>query len=303
MGWDESDIPSQRERIAIVTGANSGIGFHTALSLAKKDAHVVLACRNKQKAEQAMADICKEHPSAQCTYMELDLAHLSSVRTFAKHALETLPKIDLLINNAGVMIPPHTITNEGFELQFVTNHLGHFALTGLLLERILDTENSRVVTVSSRAHNFGFINFKDLHRERFYFAWEAYGQSKLANLLFAFELDRKLRSAGHTTKSIAAHPGYTTSQITQHSPLIQIATDHIAQDTHMGALTTLRAATDPAAEGGSFWGPSKLFEMAGPPVQVTSNRRSRNLDDAAKLWTISEELSGVRYLSDESDSS
>ena len=297
MGWNASDIPTQRNRVAIVTGANSGIGFHTALSLAQKGAHVVLACRSQEKAQNAIDAICTEVPQANCTFLELDLARLSSVHHFADQALSTLPHVDLLINNAGVMIPPHTITEDGFELQFVTNHLGHFALTGLLLDRILDTPHSRVITVSSRAHNFGFINFDDLHRKRFYFAWEAYGQSKLANLLFAFELDRKLRAAGHDTRSIAAHPGYTTSQITQHSPLVQFATDHIAQNTHMGALTTLRAATDPEAEGGSYWGPSKLFELAGPPVQVRSNRRSKNLGDAAQLWTVSEELSGVRYLS------
>ena len=297
MGWNESNIPSQQGRVAIITGANSGIGFHTALSLAKKGAHVVLACRNKQKAEQAIKEIRDELPTAKCSFMELDLARLSSVRAFAESALSALPKIDLLINNAGIMIPPHTITNEGFELQFVTNHLGHFALTGLLLDRIVSTQNSRVITVSSLAHNFGFMNFDDLHRERFYFALETYGQSKLANLLFAFELDRKLRAAGHQTKSIAAHPGYTNSQITQHSPLIQFATDHIAQDTHMGALTTLRAATDPEADGGSYWGPSKLFELVGPPVAVNSNRRSKRVDDAARLWAVSQQLSGVHFLS------
>ena len=297
MGWSESDIPAQDGRIAIITGANSGIGFHSALSLAKKGAHVVLACRNPEKADAAMAQIRTECPEAQCTFMKLDVAQPSSVRAFAEEALSSLPKIDLLINNAGVMSPSRTITKEGFELHFATNHLGHFALTGLLLERVLDTANSRVITVSSLAHNIGFINFDDLHRERFYFGWSAYGQSKMANLLFAFELDRKLRTAGHTTKSIAAHPGYTTSQITKHSPLIQLATDHIAQNTHMGALTTLRAATDPEAEGGSYWGPSRLFELAGPPIQVQSNRRSRNREDAATLWTVSEELCGVRYLS------
>jgi len=297
MAWVKDDIPVQNSKTAIVTGANSGIGFQTALSLAEKGAHVVLACRNQKKADQAVANILVKHPEANCSVMQLDLSRLSSVRDFAKVALSELPRIDLLINNAGIMIPPHTITEDGFELQFVTNHLGHFALTGLLLPRLLNTPNSRVVTVSSKAHNFGFINFDDLHRKRFYFAWEAYGQSKLANLLFAFELDRRLQAAGHPTKSIAAHPGYTSTNITQHSPIVQFATKNVAQDTLTGALTTLRAATDPQAEGGSFWGPKHLFQMAGPPVQVRSNRRSRNLSDAEKLWAVSERLSGVHFLS------
>ena len=159
MAWNSGDIPGQNGRIAIVTGANSGIGFHTALSLAEKGAHVVMACRNRDKAHQAKAHIVEQIPAAICTVMELDLSKLSSVRTFAEQALSAFSRIDLLINNAGVMIPPHTITEDGFELQFVTNHLGHFTLTGLLLERIIDTPDSRVITVSSNAHNFGFINF------------------------------------------------------------------------------------------------------------------------------------------------
>ena len=297
MAWTADDIPQQDGRIAIVTGANSGIGFHTALQLAVQGAHVVLACRDMDKAHAAIADIKASHPDAQCTAMHLDLSRLQSVRDFAKEGLEKLPQIDLLINNAGVMIPPRTMTEDDFELQFATNHLGHFALTALLAPKLLSTTNSRVVTVASNAHKWSKINFDDLHRSRFYVPWDAYGQSKLANLLFAYELDRRLREQGHETRSIAAHPGYTSTNIGKHSFFVELATRWVAQDTLRGALTTLRAATDPTAEGGSYWGPKYLFQMAGPPVEVQSNRRSRRLDDAARLWSVSESLCGVQFLS------
>ena len=296
MAWTAKDIPDQTGRTAIVTGANSGIGFHTAAQLAEKGAHVVLACRNMEKANAAIAEIVQQHEHARCTAKLLDLSRQQSVRSFAENALETLPSIDLLINNAGVMIPPKTMTEDGLELQFATNHLGHFALTALLAPNILKTPHSRIVTVASNAHKWAKINFDDLQRNRFYVPWDAYGQSKLANLLFAYELDRRLRANGHTTLSIAAHPGYTTTNIGQHSSFVQFATQWIAQDTLRGALTTLRAATDPHATGGSYWGPKYLLQMAGPPVELRSNRRSHRTEDAARLWAVSEALSDLTFL-------
>ena len=214
--------------------------------------------------------------------MQLDLSRQQSVHAFAEEALKALPNIDLLINNAGVMIPPRTVTEDGLELQF-TNHLGHFSLTALLAPNILNTPNSRIVTVASNAHKWAKINFDDLQRSRFYVPWDAYGQSKLANLLFAYELDRRLKAHGHCTQSIAAHPGYTTTNIGQHSYFVDFATRWVAQDTLRGALTTLRAATDPDAEGGTYWGPKYLMQMAGPPVQVRSNRRSHRKEDARPI--------------------
>ena len=297
MAWTANDIPDQTNRTAIVTGANSGIGFHTALQLAAKGAHVVLACRDLEKADDAIEAIRAHHPSAQCSAMRLDLSQLASVRAFSKIALDALPHIDLLINNAGVMIPPKTLTEDGFELQFATNHLGHFALTALLSPNILNTAGSRIVTVSSNAHRWAKMNFDDLQRSRFYVPWDAYGQSKLANLLFAYELDRRLTAKGHTTLSIAAHPGYTSTNIGKHSLFVKLATKWVAQDTLRGALTTLRAATDPDALGGSYWGPKYLMQMAGPPIEVQSTRRSHRTDHAAQLWTASESLTGVHFLS------
>ena len=297
MVWTANDIPDQTDRTAVVTGANSGIGFHTAAQLAAKGAHVVLACRNLEKANAAIAEITNEHPAARCTAMHLDLSQLASVRAFAADALQTLPNIDLLINNAGVMIPPKTLTEDGFELQFATNHLGHFALTALLSPNILNTTGSRIVTVSSNAHRWAKVNFEDLQRSRFYVPWDAYGQSKLANLLFAYELDRRLTDQGHPTLSIAAHPGYTSTNIGKHSLFVEFATKWVAQNTLRGALTTLRAATDPQAKGGSYWGPKYFMQMAGPPIEVQSTRRSHRTDDAALLWTVSESLAGVHFLS------
>ena len=295
MGWSAADIPDQSGRTAIVTGANSGIGFEAARMLAQKGAHVVLACRNDDKAQAAIDEIVAETPNAQCSVGSLDLSRLSSVRAFAEHVQAHHERIDLLVNNAGIMIPPYQLSEDGFESQFATNHLGHFALTGLLLSRMLSTEGSRVVTVSSNAHRFGPMRFDDLNCTRRYIPWEAYGQSKLSNLLFAYELQRRLNANGACTVSIAAHPGYTSTQIGRNSTLINLATAWVAQNTHMGALTTVRAATDPNAPGGSYWGPKYMMNMFGPPVRVSSNKRSHNEADAARLWSISEEWTGVEF--------
>ncbi len=295
MGWNTADIPNQDGRIVIVTGANSGIGFETAKALAEKGAHVILACRNQDKASAAIELIREGTPGAQCSLGLVDMSRLASVRSFAEQILSEHERIDLLINNAGIMIPPHRLTEDGVESQFATNHLGHFALTGLLLPRMLPIAQSRVVTVSSNAHKFGVIRFDDLNGIDRYVAWEAYGQSKLANLLFAYELDRRLKAGGFGTVSIAAHPGYSATNITQNSTWMHLATARVAQSAYAGSLPTLRAAIDPDACGGSYWGPRYMMQMFGPPVAVSSNKRSTNSADAKRLWETSEGLSGVVF--------
>ena len=295
MPWTPAQIPDLSGRLAIVTGANSGIGFHTARHLAEKGAEVILACRNMAKAEDALERIRQGHASARVQASALDLSELASVEAFAERTLAAQPRIDLLINNAGIMIPPYGQTSAGHELQFATNHLGHFALTGRLIPRLMTTERSKVVTVSSLAHNTGRIRFDDLHFARRYRPWGAYAQSKLANLLFTYELDRRLRSAGSGTTAVAAHPGYTATGITQASSWMDYFTPWTGQSADLGSWPTLRAATDDEAEGGSYWGPRWLFGIWGAPKRVRSSRASRDEATAARLWSVSEELSGVRY--------
>ena len=296
MRWTPSDIPDQSGRTAVVTGANSGIGFHTARTLAHKGAHVIMACRNPSKAATAREQILDQHPHANCTVGIMDLADLDSVRRFANDLMKDHERLDLLINNAGVMIPPYTQTVQGFELQFGTNHLAHFALTGLLLPLLTATESSRVVTVSSIVHHFARIDFDDLQHEKRYIPWEAYGQSKVANLLFCYELQRRLEAQGHPTTSTAAHPGVASTGIGRESAMMNTAIPLFSQSAEAGAWPTLQAATDEAINGGSYWGPSWFFQMIGAPKQVRSNRHSRDLNTASKLWACSQELTGVRFL-------
>jgi NAD(P)-dependent dehydrogenase (short-subunit alcohol dehydrogenase family) len=227
--------------------------------------------------------------------MRLDLSDLASVRAFVAEFNGRYTQLDLLINNAGVMIPPYGKTADGFELQIGINHLGHFALTGLLLDKILATPDSRIITVSSIMHKRGVINFADLNSEQNYNRDRAYGQSKLANLLFAYELQRKLAANGHTTISAAAHPGWTATNLQKHSRFIDFFNRYLAQEPLMGALPTLRAATDPSVQGGDYYGPTRRFETVGYPQKVHSNGRSHDQAAAAKLWAISEEMTGVRY--------
>jgi NAD(P)-dependent dehydrogenase (short-subunit alcohol dehydrogenase family) len=294
-----NDIPSQQGRTALITGANSGIGLETARSLAAAGARVIMACRNTAKAETAAASIRAEAPNATLEVTELDLASLDSVRAFA----ERLPgeRLDLLINNAGVMVPPYTKTADRFELQLATNHLGHFALTGLLMDRLLETPGSRVVNVSSTAHKIGRIDFEDLQSERSYKRWRAYGQSKLANLLFTFELDRRLRATGSDVLSVAAHPGYsaTNLQFAATPSRIErigsvVLNRVVAQNAERGALPTLYAATADVP-GGSFVGPDGFQEMRGRPKLVTPARAARDEQVAERLWEVSEELTGVHF--------
>ena len=293
--WTENDIPDQTGRIAIVTGANSGIGWDTARALAQKGATVIMACRNLQKAQPAADKIKALNPSGSVIVMELDLADLDSVRAFAAAFRARYDRLDLLINNAGVMMPPYGKTAQGFEQQFGINHLGHFALTGLLMSLILETPQSRIVTVSSTSHQFGVINFDDLNWEKGYPPQRAYGQSKLANLLFTYELQRKLDATGQDTLASAAHPGWTATNLQQHSSLIERLNPLFAQTTAMGALPTLYAAIAPDVQGGDYFGPSGFMEMRGYPKKVNSNQRSHDQEVARRLWSVSEELTGVVF--------
>jgi NAD(P)-dependent dehydrogenase (short-subunit alcohol dehydrogenase family) len=292
--WDAEDIPDQSGRTAIVTGANSGLGLVTARELAKRGAHVVLGCRNMEKGRAACAQVEGGE------LIELDLASLASVRSFAESFKNTHDGLDLLINNAGVMAPPRRLTADGFELQFGTNHLGHFALTTALLDQMEGREDARVVTLSSTAHKMGRINFDNLNGERRYFRWNAYGQSKLANLLFALELDRRLRASKSTVKSLAAHPGYASTNLqSAAAPLVdrlvmKVGNAIIAQSDEMGALPQLYAATEPGVEGGIYVGPDGPGEQRGHPTVVQPNGRARDPESARRLWQVSEELTSVR---------
>jgi NAD(P)-dependent dehydrogenase (short-subunit alcohol dehydrogenase family) len=293
--WNSADIPDQTGRTAVITGANTGLGYETAAALAAKGAHVVLAVRNLDKGKDAAALITKRHPGADVALQEADLTSLKSIRDAAEQLRADHDGIDLLINNAGVMMTPRSTTTDGFELQFGTNHLGHFALTGLLLDRLLRVPGSRVVTVSSVGHRLGRIRFDDLQAESGYRRMGAYGQSKLANLLFTYDLQRRL--AGTNTIAVAAHPGSSRSELARSVPaLIRVAFAPLTlQGADMGALPTLRAATDPTALGGQYFGPGGLLEMRGYPKVVASSGRSHDVAAQKRLWTVSEELTGVVF--------
>jgi NAD(P)-dependent dehydrogenase (short-subunit alcohol dehydrogenase family) len=296
--WTEADVPDQAGRVAVVTGANSGIGYDAARVLADHGATVVLACRSHEKATEAAARIEKLVPGANVSVVSLDLSDLSSIRLAAETIRSTHHHVDLLVNNAGVMVPPYGLTADGFELQFGTNHLGHFALTGLLLDLVMAAPGSRVVTVSSFAHRIGRIDFDDLQSEAHYRATRAYGQSKLANLLFTYELQRRLQVAGSTTIAVAAHPGASNTELGRHiapAGLMKALGSVFSQSSSMGALPTLRAATDPTVRGGEYYGPRGLLEQRGYPKRVGSTARSRDLLVAERLWNVSEELTGVSY--------
>jgi len=303
--WTAADVPDQSGRTAVVTGASGGLGLETAEVLAGRGAAVVLACRDLGKAERAADRIRSAVAGATVLVVHLDLASLASVREAAGQIRAACPSLNLLINNAGVMAIPREVTEDGFERTLATNHLGHFALTGLLLGRMLDTPGSRVVTVSSNGHRMGdgVMHFEDLQLTRGYKPWPAYYQSKLANLLFTYELQRRLTEAGAGTIALAAHPGNARTDLWRHSrldqalyrPMLRPLTFWFAQSAHMGALATLRAATDPAAGGGEYYGPPGRSQFTGYPVRVDSSARSRDEAAAARLWTVSEELTGVSY--------
>jgi NAD(P)-dependent dehydrogenase (short-subunit alcohol dehydrogenase family) len=297
--WTAADIPDQTGRTAVITGANTGLGFETAAALAGRGARVVLAVRNLEKGKQATARITAATPGAEVELQELDLTSLESVRAAAAQLRSDHDRIDLLINNAGVMYTPKSTTKDGFELQFGTNHLGHFAFTGLLLDRLLPVAGSRVVTVSSIGHRIrAAIHFDDLQWERRYSRVGAYGQSKLANLLFTYELQRRLAPHG-TTIAVAAHPGGSNTELMRNLPRLVAAVSSLVeplmQDADLGALPTLRAATDPAVLGGQYFGPDGFQEIRGYPKVVASSAQSHDLELQRRLWAVSEELTGVVY--------
>jgi NAD(P)-dependent dehydrogenase (short-subunit alcohol dehydrogenase family) len=294
--WTFNDIPDQTGRTAIVTGANTGIGFETARMLALKGARVALACRSLDKGREAVDRILAETPNAEVALEQLDLSDLRNVEAFAVRYKEQHGRLDLLILNAGVMVPPESNTAQGFELQFGVNHLGHFALTGALLPLVQATEGSRVVVVSSTAAARGVMDFDDLQFEkRGYAAWQAYAQSKLANQLFTLELQRRLRAAGSSVLVTAAHPGWTATDLQRTSHTARFLNRFFAMEPPKGALPTLRAAVDPGAAGGDYYGPNGFLQMRGYPKRIEMVKRAYDAGDAVRLWEISEELTGVRY--------
>jgi NAD(P)-dependent dehydrogenase (short-subunit alcohol dehydrogenase family) len=297
--WTAADIPDQTGRVAVITGANTGLGYATAAALAEHGGRVVLAVRNLDKGKDAAARIAANSPHADVALQELDLTSLESIRAAADQLRSEHDRIDLLINNAGVMWTPKSTTKDGFELQFGTNHLGHFAFTGLLLDRLLPVAGSRIVTVSSVGHRIrAGIHFDDLQWERGYSRVGAYGQAKLANLLFTYELQRRLAPRG-TTIAVAAHPGGSRTELTRNLPaLLERVTpliEPLFQGADMGALPTLRAATDPGVLGGQYYGPDGFGEQRGYPKVVASSDKSHDVDVQRRLWAVSEELTGVIY--------
>jgi NAD(P)-dependent dehydrogenase (short-subunit alcohol dehydrogenase family) len=303
--WTLANIPDQSGRLALVTGGNSGIGFEAAQALAGKGARVIIAARSLQKGEAAAQAIRQAHRQAQVEVRALDLADLASVRRFADEFQRGGAALDLLINNAGVMALPFRKTADGFEMQFGTNHLGHFALTGLLLPAILAAPQARVVSVSSALHTSGAIDFENLDGARSYDRQRAYSQSKLANLLFAYELQRRLAAAGAAAISLGCHPGYAATNLQQAGPRMEgsqlgevvmgLANRLLAQSAAMGALPTLYAATAPDVYGCDYIGPQSLGGWRGHPGKARSSARSYDEDSARRLWEISEGLTGVRY--------
>ena len=301
MAWSETDIPDQSGRIALVTGANSGLGLETARALAQRGATVLLACRQRSRGEAVRQQLL---PLARAglELVDLDLADLASVAGAASHVQRQFGRLDLLINNAGVMAPPRRLSREGYELQFAVNHLGHFALTAALLPLLAQQSGARIVTVSSGAHYFGRIAFDDLQGERRYDPWTAYGQSKLANVMMAIELQERLAAAGSTTLSIAAHPGLARTNLQPSSVaakgsrlegLAYRLMDPLFQSAAMGALPQLHGAVAPEARGGALYGPGGLANLRGWPVACPIAAAARDGSQRRRLWQVSEELCGL----------
>lgn len=303
--WTAEDMPDLSGQTMIVTGGNSGIGYEAALQFARHHAHTILACRSLAKAEDAAKQITASHPNAKVEVRQLDLSSLASIRAFAEAFHNSHRSLNVLVNNAGVMALPYRKTADGFEMQFGTNHLGHFALTGLILDALLASAGARVVNVSSGAHRMGRIRFDDLQWEHGYRKWLAYGQSKLANLLFTFELQRRAAAAGAKLIALGCHPGYAATNLQGAGPRMQgssgmesfwkMANSAFAQSSAMGALPTLYAATSPDAHGGDYIGPAGLAELWGNPTQVNSSGAAKDAAAAARLWETSEQLTNVHY--------
>ncbi len=301
-GWTAQDITQQNGKTAIVTGANIGLGFYTAKHLAAAGAQVIMACRNLDKARAAAQQIGQG-----VEVRQLDVSDLDSVQAFARSVQDDCPHIDLLINNAGVMACPYATTPQGHELQWATNHLGHFALTGLLLPQLEASPAARVVALASLAHHGGRFRWSDLNHHNRYRPWPVYCQSKLANLVFARELDRRLKARGSSALAVAAHPGVSNTNLSLAGPslaqnplgkgLVKLAGKFL-QSAEAGAWPTLQAATDPAVRGGEYYGPQGLREFGGPSGPARVNRKARSVEDAQQLWQESERMSGVCYLSE-----
>lgn len=295
--WTFADIPDQTGRIAIVTGANTGIGLETARMLAQKGAEVILACRSAEKGQAAAAKISALGPAGAVRFEPLDLGDLESVDAFAKSFVARHERLDLLVNNAGVMVPPLGRTKQGFELQLGTNHLAHFALTAKLLPLLERTTGARVVVVSSTAQSFGKIDFDDLNWDsREYVAWSAYAQSKLANQMFAAELARRLTARGARTAVTAAHPGWTATDLQRTAGAARFFNPLFAMKPADGAMPTMRAATDPSAKSGDYFGPACWFQLNGPPTKVKTPKGARDEAVARRLFDRSEELTGVSFV-------
>lgn len=297
MKWSIEQIPSLKGKNIVITGANSGIGFEAAKVFAAKGGNVILACRNTDKGQSALNAIKEATPDANLTRLPLDLASLDSVTAFSQQVAQTWDHLDILVNNAGVMAPPLSRTAEGFEMQFGTNHLGHFALTGKLLPLLEKSDDARIVVVSSLAHRFGRINFSDLNSEKRYLRWPAYAQSKLANLMFAKELQRRLQKQGSSVVTCAAHPGYSSTELQRYVPGNSLFNSLLSQTQAQGCLPTLYAATAPDIKGGEYIGPDGFFEVKGNPKRAYSTKRSNDVDTADRLWQVSEKLTQVSYLS------
>jgi NAD(P)-dependent dehydrogenase (short-subunit alcohol dehydrogenase family) len=295
-GFTEKDVPDQSGRTIFVTGANSGLGFHVARVLAGKHARVLMGCRSEERAKKAMNRIKAEHPIARLEFIALDQANLASVRIAAERVKQE-PRLDVLINNAGIMAVPMGRTEDGFESQFGVNYLAPFALTGLLLAKLGETRGSRVVTTSSIAHKRGKIDFDDINADDHYDAWARYAQSKLADLMFAYELDRRLAGAARKTISVAAHPGMAATELTRHLPApmqkLGPATGALFNSSAQGAWPTLMAATARGVSGGDYCGPNQMFETRGKAVKVGSSKASRDNAAAQRLWNLSVEMTGV----------
>jgi len=302
--WTAADIPDQTGKTIVVTGANSGLGLRSAEALAAKGALVVMACRNATKAAAALQSVKAAAQGVEPVVVPLDLSSLSSIRACATSLAEQLSQVDVLVNNAGIMAVPKATTVDGFESQIGTNHFGHYALTGLLLPSLLAAPAPRVVTVSSNAHKLGRMHLDDLFFERAsYSRWRAYAQSKLANLLFSGELQRRATGAGTALTAAAAHPGYAATNLTSGPatgaavlrPLFALADRVAGQPDHMGALPQLYAATMPDVGPDDYWGPDGFREQRGHPTRVSRTKFAQDLDVARRLWERSEELTGVTY--------
>ena len=293
--WTPEQMPSQAGKTVLITGANSGLGLESAKLLAGAGAQVIMACRNPEKGQQAVDEILAKHPNAKLDLMQLDLSDLQSVKDFADKVHNRYDKLNVLMNNAGIMAPPFQRTRDGFEMQMGTNHLGHFALTGLLLDLLENAEAPRIVTVSSLAQYMGRLNLDNFNAEKGYKRWTFYGHSKLANLMFARELDRRLRERGSRVQSLAAHPGYSSTNL-QNDTIFAHINQFLAQPQHMGAYPSVYAATSDEVERGGFYGPNGLFGAGGYPAPAHARRVTDDRSVAGKLWKKSEELTGVAYL-------